>query len=90
MLEARFPGLETCRDRNRSKSTHKHHHHFDNKTVDQLNFRKRFKLNIIAITHEEKTEVDISPDTLLFTNDEIVVIGRNEDLKQFQDYNSRP
>ena len=64
--------------------------HFDNKTVDQLNFRKRFKLNIIAITHEEKTEVDISPDTLLFTNDEIVVIGRNEDLKQFQDYNSRP
>jgi trk system potassium uptake protein TrkA len=64
--------------------------HFDQKTIEQMNFRKRFKLNIIAITHEEKTEVDISPDTILYKNDEIVVIGRNEHLKEFQDYNSRP
>lgn len=64
--------------------------HFDDKTVEQLNFRKRFKLNIIAITHEEKTEVDITAETVLYKDDEIVVIGRNEDLKQFQDYNSRP
>ena len=64
--------------------------HFDNKSIDQLNFRKRFKLNIIAITHEETTEVDITADTILYMDDEIVVIGRNEHLKEFQDYNSRP
>ena len=64
--------------------------HFDNKSIDQLNFRNRFKLNIIAITHEETTEVDITADTMLYMDDEIVVIGRNEHLKEFQDYNSRP
>jgi trk system potassium uptake protein TrkA len=63
--------------------------HFHNKSIEQLNFRKRFKLNIIAITHNNQTEVDISPETILNANDEIVVIGRNEDLHQFQDYNSR-
>ncbi len=63
--------------------------HFDNKTIDQLNFRKRFKLNIIAITHENQTEVDITAETLLHANDEIVVIGRNEDLHRFQEYNNR-
>ncbi|MDD3823788.1 MAG: TrkA family potassium uptake protein [Sphaerochaetaceae bacterium] len=63
--------------------------HFDNKTVEQLNFRKRFKLNIIAITHENQTEVDISAETLLHANDEIVVIGRNEDLHHLQEYNNR-
>lgn len=63
--------------------------HFDEKTVEQLNFRKRFNLNIIAITHENQTEVDISAETILHANDEIVVIGRNEDLHRFQDYNSR-
>lgn len=63
--------------------------HFDRKTVEQLNFRKRFNLNIIAITHENQTDVDISAQTMLHANDEIVVIGRNEDLHRFQDYNSR-
>jgi trk system potassium uptake protein TrkA len=59
--------------------------HFDNKSIDQLNFRKRFKLNIIAVTHNDKTEVDLTADTMLYQNDEIVVIGRNEDLHRFQD-----
>lgn len=63
--------------------------HFDNKSIDQLNFRKRFKLNIIAVTHNDKTEVDLTANTMLYQNDEIVVIGRNEDLHRFQDYNSR-
>jgi trk system potassium uptake protein TrkA len=63
--------------------------HFDSKTIEQLNFRKRFKLNIIAITHENRTEVDITANTMLYANDEIVVIGRDEDLHRFQDYNGR-
>jgi trk system potassium uptake protein TrkA len=55
-----------------------------------VNIRKRFKLNIIAITHDDKTEVDITPNTILYQDDEIVVVGRNEDLHKFQEYNSRP
>lgn len=46
-------------------------------------------MNIIAITHENQTEVDISAETLLHANDEIVVIGRNEDLHHLQEYNNR-
>jgi trk system potassium uptake protein TrkA len=64
--------------------------HFDNKTVEQVNIRKRFKLNIIAITHEESTNIDVTAETVLYMNDELVVIGRNDDITQFQDYNSRP
>jgi trk system potassium uptake protein TrkA len=59
------------------------------KTLAQLNFRKRFKLNIIAVTHEDKTEVEIDPETVLHKGDEIVVIGKNEDLAAFQKFNSR-
>jgi trk system potassium uptake protein TrkA len=64
--------------------------HFHEKTIEQVNIRKRFKLNIIAITHDDKTEVDITPNTILYQDDEIVVVGRNEDLHKFQEYNSRP
>ena len=64
--------------------------HFDGKRVDQVNIRKRYRLNIIALTHDEKTNIDITAETMLQENDEIVVIGRNEDLKAFQEYNSRP
>jgi trk system potassium uptake protein TrkA len=64
--------------------------HFHEKTIEQVNIRKRFKLNIIAITHDDKTEVDITPNTILYQDDEIVVVGRNEDLHKVQEYNSRP
>jgi len=64
--------------------------HFHEKTIEQVNIRKRFKLNIIAITHDDKTAVDITPETILYQDDEIVVVGRNEDLHKFQEYNSRP
>lgn len=63
--------------------------HFEGKTLSQLNFRKRFKLNIIAVTHEDSTEVEIDPDMVLHEGDEIVVIGKNEDLTSFQEFNSR-
>jgi trk system potassium uptake protein len=63
--------------------------HFDGKTLHELNFRKRYNLNIIALTHEDKTNVNILPETLLNEDDEIVVIGRNEDIAQFEKMNSR-
>ena len=63
--------------------------HFDNKTLHDLNFRKRYNLNIIAITHDDKTDVNIMPETILYEKDEVVVIGKNDDIMQFEKMNSR-
>jgi trk system potassium uptake protein len=63
--------------------------HFENKTLHDLNFRKRYNLNIIAITHDDKTDVHIVPETVFHEGDEIVVIGQNDDIMQFEKMNSR-
>jgi len=62
---------------------------FNGKTVHELNFRKRFSLNIIAIIRENKTIVTIDPEIMLHEGDEIVVVGRNEDIAQFEKINRK-
>lgn len=55
-------------------------------TVLQASLRKKFKLNIIAIQHDDKTTTDITPDLMLNENDIIVVVGKKEHIAKFEKY----
>lgn len=58
----------------------------DGQTVLQANVRKKFKLNIIALEKGNKTITDISPELMLSENDILVVVGKIDDIKKFENY----
>lgn len=58
----------------------------DGKTVIELNVRKNFGLNIIAIRRGGEMTTAIKPDTALSASDTITVIGRTEDIRRFEEY----
>ncbi len=58
----------------------------DGITVARLDIRKKYGLNIIAVKHADNIITEISPDTVLHTNDNIVVIGRKEKIEKFENY----
>ena len=55
-------------------------------TVSRLDIRKKYGLNIIAIKHGESILTEITPDTVLHTNDNIVVIGKRANIEKFENY----
>lgn len=61
----------------------------DGQSVLQADLRKRFKLNIIAWVHDNKTTTDITPEHILYENDVLVVVGNEEDIKSFEQYINR-
>lgn len=54
------------------------------KSIMELEFRKKFHLNIIAIVRENETIVEITPDLKLNTNDLIAVIGKKVNIIKFE------
>ncbi|HML47037.1 MAG TPA: TrkA family potassium uptake protein [Clostridia bacterium] len=54
------------------------------KTIAELDLRKRFRLNIIAIVRGNDTIIEIGPDTRLNTNDLIAVVGKKENILLFE------
>ncbi|OJU14306.1 MAG: potassium transporter TrkA [Clostridiales bacterium 43-6] len=61
---------------------------FNGKAVSEIDFRRRFGLNIIAVVREDKTIIEITPDFMFKTNDMIAVIGEKNNMKRFEKYNS--
>lgn len=57
-----------------------------NQTVLQANMRKKYNLNIIAIDHDGKTTTEFTPDHVLNENDKMVVIGKRENIKKFEEF----
>jgi trk system potassium uptake protein TrkA len=55
-------------------------------TVQQASLRKKYRLNIIALQHEDKTTTDITPETLLSENDIIVVVGKKEHIRRLESF----
>jgi trk system potassium uptake protein TrkA len=55
-------------------------------SVEQASIRKKYRLNIIALQHEDKTTTDITPDTLLSENDILVVVGKKEDIRKLENF----
>lgn len=50
------------------------------KTLEQLNIRKKYGVNIIAIKRDERIEVNIDPRQPLRAEDLLVMAGENDDL----------
>jgi trk system potassium uptake protein TrkA len=55
-------------------------------SVMQASLRKKFKLNIIALQHDEKTTTDITPELVLHENDVLVVVGKKEHIRKFETF----
>lgn len=56
-----------------------------NKTILELDLRKKYKLNVIAICHDEESDIEVRPDCILHEGDTIAVIGREENVTRFID-----
>jgi trk system potassium uptake protein TrkA len=57
-----------------------------NQTVLEAKLRQHFNLNIIAIERQGTTTIDVAPNTQLTEDDVIVVIGKKDNLLQFERY----
>ncbi|NLF80380.1 MAG: TrkA family potassium uptake protein [Clostridia bacterium] len=58
---------------------------FNSKSVLDLNLRKRYGLNIIAVKQNGEISIDIGPKLILSANDIIVVIGTRVNIRSFED-----
>ncbi|MBQ8824096.1 MAG: TrkA family potassium uptake protein [Ruminococcus sp.] len=58
----------------------------DSISVANFEIRKKFGLNMIAIRHGENLNTDITPETMLYEDDVIIVIGKKENVKCFEEY----
>lgn len=45
------------------------------KTIGQLNVRRKYNINIMALKHDGKMKLNISPDTVLPAEDTMLVLG---------------
>jgi trk system potassium uptake protein TrkA len=54
------------------------------KSLGQLNMRKRYGINVLAIKHENKINVSPKAEDLIKEEDIIIAIGENEDLKKIR------
>lgn len=53
-------------------------------TVQELNTRQRYRLNIIAIRHGDAVITDITPQTVLHAGDVTAVVGKQTLIEQFE------
>ena len=62
---------------------------FANKTIQDLHFRNKFGINIVAIVRDDKANGNILPDTVIKEGDLLVISGNNHDIRQFELENSK-
>jgi len=60
---------------------------FVNQTIEDMNTRKKFHLNVIVILRNEMAISEITPDLVLQAGDILVVGGKNEAIKKFEKAN---
>ncbi len=53
-------------------------------SVEEMNLRQRYGLNIIAIKREDATDIAVSPQHRFNVGDIIVVIGKTERIWEFE------
>ncbi|MEG0767314.1 MAG: TrkA family potassium uptake protein [Clostridia bacterium] len=58
-------------------------------TIRGFDFRKRFGLNVIAIVRADQTIIEIDPDEALREQDIIAVVGKKENINQFEAFLAR-
>ena len=52
------------------------------KTVGELDIRKRYNINILAVKKEGEFTISISPDTCFAENNKLLVLGEYRDLQK--------
>ena len=58
----------------------------DERTVLELNVRKNYGLNIIALRHNGEMTTSILPTTVVRAKDTLTVIGKTDDIRRFEAY----
>lgn len=59
--------------------------HMVGKTIRNIRTRERFGLNVIALEHDGKTEIEVNPDYQLVKGDAFVVIGKSDNIRKFEE-----
>lgn len=54
------------------------------KSLVDINMRRTHQISVIAIRHNDEVDINVEPDRLLLSEDVLIVIGNNKDLKKFQ------
>ena len=54
------------------------------KTVQEINPRKMFGINLIAVKHNGSLEIEMKPDTILHRGDTVCIIGTRENIRKFE------
>ncbi len=57
---------------------------FRETTVQTMNTRQRYRLNIIAMKHNDAVTTDIMPQTILYAGDTIAVVGKQSQIALFE------
>ena len=55
---------------------------WNGKTILELNLRKRNNINIMAIKHNDKLNLNIGPDTKLSSKDNLLVLGHHKEIQK--------
>jgi trk system potassium uptake protein TrkA len=59
---------------------------FEHTSVAELDLRKKFGLNIIAVKNGKDLNTEIQPALTLKKDDMVVVIGKRVNIQRFEDY----
>ncbi|MCD8201223.1 MAG: TrkA C-terminal domain-containing protein, partial [Clostridia bacterium] len=51
-----------------------------NKSLAELDVRRKFKLNIVAVRHEEELNTIPGPETTFYKGDTMLIIARTKDV----------
>ena len=58
----------------------------DNMTIQELDIRKKFGLNIIALKKGEEITIEISPQIKLNKDDILTIVGKKENIDKFENF----
>ena len=53
-----------------------------NRTVGEINIRKKYNINIMAVKRDGKMDLTITPDTFFSPQDTLLVLGKSKDLQK--------
>lgn len=62
---------------------------FEGKTILDLNWRKKYNINVIALISGGKANAMILPDTIIPRDARVVLAGSNQDLEKFRNVNAK-
>lgn len=62
---------------------------FAGKTLLELNWRKKYGVNVVAFMDDGNVDASIGPETVIKKNIRVVLAGHNSDLERFRDVNAK-